>query len=127
MSTQKTVQVCYLEQENIILMQWEHLIYREDVRAAFETVSQLLDESPVPIYVVVDISSNPQFPLTETVNGAINGPARNPKLKGWLVIGKNNLARIIGRTISSLTGDRNIHWFDSYDAVSGFLRQPNRV
>ncbi len=123
MQAEKSITVRYLEQESAILMQWEHEISREDVRPAFQSICEILDASPIPIFVVVDISSNPQFPAIETVNGAMSGPARHPKLKGWLVIGKNTLAQVIGRTISSLTGSSNIHWFDDYDQMRSFLLQ----
>jgi hypothetical protein len=122
MLNETTIKVTLLEDEHAIYFQWDHLVLREDVRPAFEQIDRLLDASPDPIYVVVDISSNPQFPLTETVNAAIQGPARHPKLKGWLVVGKSNMARIIGRSINAMTGKRNIQWFESYADALIFVR-----
>jgi hypothetical protein len=122
MLNETTIKVTLLEHEPVIYFQWGHLVFRDDVRPAFEQIDRLLDASPDPIYVLVDISSNPQFPLTETVNAAIQGPARHPKLKGWLVVGKSNMAQIIGRSINALTGKRNIQWFETYADALAFVR-----
>lgn len=93
----------------------------EDISQAFRTLNALIDRSPRPVYVFVDLRQQPQFPLTDILRAALEGPFRNPKLAEWLVIGSTPMAQIIGRTLSAVTLRKNIRYFETEDAAKSYL------
>jgi hypothetical protein len=104
-----------------ILMTWQHDVNKGDVVAAFQKLQTLLDGADQPIYIVVDIQSNPIFPLRETIQGALWGPYRHPRVEEWLVAGSNTLAHTIERTLSNITRRKNVRWFETEAAALGYL------
>jgi hypothetical protein len=74
------------------------------------------------VYVVVDILSNPQFPMLETINEAMT-VQRNPKLGGWVVVGNSTLARLIATTLKNVSRRDNVRWFKDHDAAQHFLAE----
>lgn len=106
-----------------LVMLWEHDIRTEDVQPAYDTVTQHLNASEAPMYVLVDLLKDPQFPLLETISGALWGPYRNPMLKEWLMIGSNNLAHVITRMLMNATRRNNVRWFKSYDEAKTYMQK----
>ncbi len=109
----KTVTVEYDAIHKLIRMKWEAKVIAKDVRDAFRTIDDLLNRSEQPLYVLVDISSQPNFPISDTIVGALFGPYRNPKLIGWLIVGKTVIATMIERVLSTTTNINNVLWFNT--------------
>ncbi len=123
METLPTVTVEYNDALSSIRMTWQNQVINTDVQNAFEAINTYLQASDKPLYVIVDIRSNPTFPITATLNGALFGPYRSPMLKEWLILGTNPVARIIERTLKSVTGRSNVLWFDADDEVIDYLQK----
>lgn len=112
---QPTVRMERTHRDDIIIMVWDHDVYKPDVQSAFAEITAMLDQTDKPIYVIVDLLSNPMFPVQTTVSAAMAGPFEHPMLAEWLVIGANSTARLIARTLTTLAGIDNIRWFKSVD------------
>lgn len=102
---------------------WASRVDQKDVKPAFERLTTLINESPVPIYVLVDLSQRPDLPVIETIHNAISGPFRNANLAEWLVVGSSPLAQIIGRSLSMLASRSNIRHFESEQAAMAYLQR----
>ncbi len=118
-----TVTIEQLANGNAIRMTWQRQVNAQDVERAFTAITDILKEASSPMYVVVDLLSNPNFPIGATLNAALFGPYRNPKLKEWLIIGSNSMAQFIERTLASVTGHRNVRWFKTQEEVSAYLNK----
>jgi hypothetical protein len=118
-----TVSAEPVEGYHALVMLWEHDIRSEEVQPAFDTITAHLNAANTPMYVLVDLLKDPQFPLLETISGALWGPFRNPMLKEWLVIGSNNLARVIARMLMNATHRNNIRWFKTYDEAKAYMQK----
>lgn len=103
-----------------IVMTWERNIVVTDVHHAFEVVMNHLEETETLIYVVVDITANPRFPVTQTVAEAMP-PHQHEMMAGWLVIGENILAKSIERVLSTMTQRKRIHWFDTIQDALDYI------
>jgi len=101
-------------------MTWQHVVRESDVARAFQQITKVLDTSHRPIYVVVDLLSNPRFPITLTVQEAL-GPYRDPMLKEWLVVGSNWMAKAIESTLARITRHKNVRWFHSEADALAYL------
>lgn len=95
----------------LIRMTWSHEVNGHDVKPAFEAITQYLDAANQPIYILVDILSDPIFPLRETISSALWTAYKHPMLAEWLIVGANPLAHAIERTLSKVTGRHNVVWF----------------
>lgn len=118
-----TVRIEPTEDYPAILMTWEHQVSEADVVRAFNRITMLLETTEYQQYVIVDLGHNPVFPLRATINSALFGPYRNPKLIAWLVIGSSPLARTIEKTLASVGRRKNVEWFDSIEAVTDYLHE----
>lgn len=108
----------------IIRMEWARKVTEHDVRDAFQQITALLDESTTPLYVLVDITVRPNFPLYTTAVGALQGPHNHPQLAEWLVIGKGNrMGQIISDVISARSKRTNIRWFDDEVQALAYLAE----
>ena len=116
-----TVYTAPVDGHRALLMQWSTAPDKGDVRDAFQQMTDFLDQSPTPLWVIVDVSANPRFPLSETITGAFWGPFRNKKLTEWLVVGANSTAHTIGRTLIGITRRDNIRWFGTMDEALAYL------
>lgn len=103
-----------------LLMTWEQAVIADDVREAFRIITDVLNKSHHPVFVVVDIRSKPRFPITQTISEAIE-PYRHDNLAAWLVVGNNLLAKSIERVLATITHRRAVHWFDTLDAAVAFI------
>lgn len=101
---------------------WAHAVRREDVQKAFRDLNEILNAVSEPIYVFVDLRERPNFPLADTLRGALDGPFRHPMLKEWLVIGSSPMAHTIGRMLSSITRRHNIKWFTTEEEAVEYLQ-----
>ncbi|MCC6565168.1 MAG: hypothetical protein IT298_05340, partial [Chloroflexi bacterium] len=75
------------------------------------------------ICILVDLRERPNFPLTDTLRGALDGVFQHHNLDKWLVVGSTSLAQTIGRTLSAITRRSNILWFKTYDEAIAYLKQ----
>ena len=116
-----TVSVTPIAVQNALLMSWEHRVDRDDVRAAFQEMTDYLNEASRPLYVIVDLRNNPMFPLAETITAAFWGPFRHPLLAEWLVVGSSPAARTIGRTLTGISRRDNIRWFQTMEQAEEYL------
>lgn len=119
--TPEPVTVSWIAGQPALLMRWPRIIERESIKEAFRIIVNALDESNLPLYIVVDLHANPDFPMTETIQGAYFGPFRHPMLAEWLVVNTNILGRMIGNTLSSITRRHNIKWFDTTEEAFDHL------
>lgn len=113
-ATRLTVQVEAYQDYPAMKMTWDHLVKAEHVLESFREITRLLEKMGPGTYVIVDLLTNPKYPLTATINGALFGPFRDPRLQAWLIVGVNNpLARMVEHTLKSVSGRSNVHWFDT--------------
>ena len=117
----KTVTAKPIEHLHAIKMIWQHSAKTEDIIEAFEQITEYLGQSEELVYVVVDITSKPNFPMAVTINSAFIGPYGHPKLAQWLIVGSNQMARMIERTLSFLARRKNVLWFETEQAVMEHL------
>ena len=102
--------------DGTLLMTWQSKIDPLDVKTAFGAIDQALASADGPIYVVVDLLQNPQFPLSDTMFSAVSCYA-HPLLAEWLIVGGSRGARAIESFLSRVTGRQNVLWFDSMGAA----------
>jgi fructose-specific component phosphotransferase system IIB-like protein len=108
-------------------MHWQRQVVVADVDKAYEDIEAFLSTAEKGLYVIVDISADPVFPLSATLRGAL-GPHRNPRLLGWVVIGSNAVARLVARMLNTTNRKQIIHWVDSYaDAITFVEKKRNIV
>lgn len=119
----KTVSATPVEGFPAWLLAWEQRVEKEDVGPAFRQLTRALDDSNDPLWIIVDLRKNPSLPLHETISSTLWGPSRHDKLRGWLVIGSNSTAQLIGRTLSKITGRFNIEWFETIDQVYDHMQK----
>lgn len=92
-------------------MEWQKHPKLHDINDAFDVILKKLTTTDQKIYIIVDISTNPRFPLSMTVSRA-SQVHRHPKMGDWLVVGSNTMAKFIGSTISALS-ESKVLWFDT--------------
>lgn len=126
MPHETTIHVCRMRRQAAIRMTWAHVVRAEDVRPAFETIVAMLNSSSTPLAVLVDITSEPDFPLVETMTQALIGPYQHANLSEWLIVGVTSKAHIIEEFLVKVTGRENVRWFDSESAALCYLRKLNR-
>ena len=115
-----TVRITPIDDHNALLMEWDVRPNPADVRAAFEDIRTAMNQYDHPIYVVVDLPDNVQFPVSDTVLGAL--PVyRDEQLEAWLVINPGGLAKSIARTLNYITRRKNVYWFDTYAEAMRYL------
>ena len=101
-------------------MTWRNNIRKADVSVAFDRIADFLDQAGETIHVVVDITSNPVFPLRETISGAMR-PFGHRYMGLWLVVGSNPLARIIEGSLKLATRRDSVKWFKNLDDAIKYL------
>lgn len=123
----KSVHVEPVEKYPALRMVWEHRVHSPDVKPAFETIVSELDAARRPVYVIVDLTRDPNFPLAETTMHAV--PAyRHFRLAAWLVVGTNKFAEYISKFLNTATGRSNVLWFDTEaEALAYVDKQPPPV
>jgi len=110
-----------------ILMQWEATINPSDIMAAYTEIQRILEQATNPIYVVVDLTQNPQMPMRETLTGALFGPYGHPMLAQWLVAGQHNIGLMVARLLERTTGKKQVTWFNTIDDALKFVEQQQQV
>ena len=115
-----TVSITAIENFDYALrMHWQRHPTEDDVRAAFEAIMTKLDSSDRKVYILVDITSKPRFPMALTVS--LSSLAhRHPSMGDWLVVGEHIMAKFIGSTISTLS-DSKVLWFKTEADAMGHL------
>ena len=116
---ESTVSVEPLEEYNALRMIWGERPNNRDVRAAFADIIHYLDGAEGRVDIIVDIRTDPLFPLGATLTGAI-APHSHRMMGTWLVVGGNTVAKFIGATLTSI-GRNHIEWFDSEEAAIEYI------
>jgi hypothetical protein len=106
-----TVRIEPIPGYNALRMTWHHEPASDDAKAAFQQIIDYLDKAEAKVNIVVDVQSDPQFPLGTTLSGAAR-PHTHPRMGRWLVIGQNRLAQLIGNAMNALS-DEKILWFST--------------
>jgi hypothetical protein len=101
--------------QHALQMRWDKVPSVPDVNQAFDEILKSLNAADQKIYVLVDISDSPRFPLAVTITHA-SQIHRHPNMGDWLVIGSSAMAKFIGTTISSLSSSKVI-WFQTQEAA----------
>jgi hypothetical protein len=115
-----TVKVEPIEGWPAIRMTWCAQVKSNDVHRAFEKVCEHVFRATRPLYIVVDITASPNFPIFETVVGAL--PVfKDPHLAAWLMIGSNSGAKAVESLLSRVTGRSNVQWFDAESDALDYL------
>jgi hypothetical protein len=120
MAADCTVRVEPMEGWPAIKMTWCAQVNSNDVHRAFEAICEHVFTAVRPVYVVVDITASPNFPIFETVVGAL--PVfKDPKLAAWLIVGSNSGAKAVEGLLSRVTGRSNVQWFDAESDALDYL------
>ena len=107
--------------EPALWMIWDRWPAEAAVTRACESMVAHMDAADQPVHVLVDLRSNPNFPMRVTVMDVLEGPARHCKMGDWLVIGANRLAKVIGSVVSRVTRRENIRWYDTEEQTLAAL------
>lgn len=118
--THPTVRIERGDAPNILRMVWDHEVFESDIKSAFQKLFDLLDDATQPQSIIVDLTSDPQFPLIETMMSALPS-YRHARVSAWLVVGSNTFARYIAQFLGTAVKRANVHWFDNETEVVDFL------
>jgi len=113
MESEITVSVEVINDHGDLKMVWEAYPKDKHVSSAFDYINTSLNETHHPIYILVDLQSDPQIPLTTTIREVMSGPFRHKNLKKWLVVGRNRRAQVVARVMDTISKDSTILWFDT--------------
>ena len=122
-----SVSVEPMQSAQALHMIWQKNVQKADVHAAFQRIQDELQSRNAPLYVIVDITSQPNFPMFETLNAAMSGPYRNTLLKEWLVVGTNRVAQTIERVLAGSMGRDNVRWFTSEAEALAYLERVTQM
>lgn len=105
-----------------LLMIFEHQVVREDLEAAFKAVQDALEGADRKLYLVLDLTKNPQLDVLEVVTVAV--PVfRHPRSAKWLIIGQSGLGHVIESKLVTLSRRQSaIMWFETEDEAFEYLR-----
>jgi hypothetical protein len=110
------------QQYPALKMTWCNEIKDADVIYSFGEINNTLAKTDQPIFMIVDLTANPTYPLLTTVHEAL--PAyRNNMVREWLVIGNNWMARTIEGTLAKMTGKKNVRWFKTEADIFAYLNK----
>ena len=98
-------------------MTWQGQVKTADVAIAFRRIAAALDSADQPMYVIVDLLSNPQLPTRNAVQDTLP-PIQNTRLKQWLVVGSSWMAKSLEGTIAP---QKNILWFHTEGQALAYL------
>lgn len=122
MNPSQTVSVEPLESCPALLMVWQTHADSQDVRLAFQKLLSLLENSPKPLYLFVDLRQNVNMPLSETISNALLGAYTHPNLLACLVFGGHSRAKIVASIIQRISHEHKILWFSSETEAYAFLQ-----
>lgn len=107
-------------------MTWEETVNTRDVQNAFFALERELQPCRNPVYILVILKGNVQFPVHTTVIHAL--PVyRNRKVEAWLVVGGNHFARSIASFLARWSGRRNVYWFQTEQEALAHLHELQRL
>lgn len=122
MNTPHSIQLSTLDTFGNLLMTWPHQPDKEQIVKAFSSIRTFLEISHRRMYIVVDLSTNPQFNMSVTIQNAMKVHT-HAHFGGWLVVGANARAHLIGQALTTMTQSQTIFWFDTVSEATVFLRQ----
>ncbi|PJF22977.1 MAG: hypothetical protein CUN56_03280 [Phototrophicales bacterium] len=106
-------------------MNWDANPDENDVRLAFIQIEERLNNSQKPVDIIVDITSNPRFPMRTTINGAAR-VNQHSMMGDWVVIGGNRAAQLIARSMN-LFGKNNIYWYQTETEAFNHFEQNRKA
>lgn len=118
-----TVVVHSEQDDRILRMTWARAVSHDDITTAFKTLKAYLDHAPEPVFVIVDLTSKPMFPMLHTSFQAL--PAFVHKnLKCWLVVGESSLGRVIEQTLVRVSRRTDcVLWFHNMRDASAYVSE----
>lgn len=105
-----------------LLMLFEHQIVEDELAAAFQSVLETMEAADRKLYLVLDLTSNPQLDVLEVVTAA-TPVFRHPRSAKWLIIGQSGLGHVIESKLITLTRRQGaVIWFETEDEAFDYLR-----
>lgn len=113
---------------NILKMTWGAEIDEHDIAVAFRAVASELRKAQQPIHVIVDISSNPRFPMQTVISETLGGLFNQPQMGTWVVVGVSRAAHIVTNVLNRLGHRDKVFRFATEEEALSHLaaRQPQR-
>lgn len=102
---------------------WESEVSDYDVYSVFNPVQSQLSDAASPQYIVMDISSNPKFPLRETITAALFGFYRHPMAAEWLAVGVCEQWKFAEQMLVKATNGRKMRWFRDIAEAEEYIKQ----
>ena len=122
-----TIIVELIADYNILKMIWGPQVEEHDIAVAFRSIASTLKKSEYPIDVIVDISSNPHFPMQTVISEALSGPFNYPHMGTWVVVGTSRAAHIVSNVLNRLSGQEKVFRFSTQEeALSHLAAHQNR-
>ncbi|GAB4571673.1 MAG: hypothetical protein Kow0077_08990 [Anaerolineae bacterium] len=105
-----------------LLVTWQYQIVPEEMAAAFQTIREIFDSVDRKMFVVMDLTNNPQLEVLEVVTHA-TPVFKHPRSAKWLFVGQSGLGRVVESKLISLTRrDSAVIWFDTLDEAFDYLQ-----
>lgn len=114
-----TVEILDTELENVYCMRWGSQPSVVNVNHAFDVLKLHLHNATSAVTIIVDIRSDPNFPLQVTGRRAL-AITRHPDFEQWMVVGSNRSAQMISNVLKSVVNAK-ISWFESCEDALAHL------
>jgi len=110
---------------DILQMTWGPQVEEHDIAVAFRTIASFLKQSTQRIDVIVDISSNPHFPMQTVISETLGGPFNHPQMGMWVVVGVSRAAHIVANVLSRLGSRDRVFRFATQQEALSYLAVPH--
>lgn len=105
-----------------LLMVFEHQIVEDELAAAFQSVLATMEAADRKLFLVLDLTKNPQLDVLEVVTAA-TPVFRHARSAKWLIIGQSGLGHVIeSKLITLARRPRSVIWFDTEEEAFDYLR-----
>jgi hypothetical protein len=118
-----TVLLEVLSEHRVILLTGRYHAEVEDVDAAFAGLLNLLEEADSPFSVAINVLTSPRLPFLLSTQDVLKAPARHPNTGEWLVVGTEQMGRVVQRLLNRASDRANVHLFCSEQALWQYLEQ----
>ena len=120
--TEVGIRVEKIEGFNALKLICAHEISDHDLHTAGQQIFDALDRTVLPLHVVIDLTSKPEFPVGVTAYELLTGPVNHPMLGEVLIYGSSPSAHLVEDFVV-FRGAPDAHWFDSEAEAMAFLQQ----
>ncbi|MBN2469736.1 MAG: hypothetical protein JXN59_03340 [Anaerolineae bacterium] len=110
-----------------LLMTFEHQVIKEEMEAAFAEVHAAQEGADRKLFLVLDLTKNPQLEVLEVVTAAV--PVfRHPRSAKWLIIGQSGLGHVIESKLATLSRrTSDVLWFETEAEAYDYLRMIDEI